>query len=694
MPGQVQFSLTCEATRVGTHVRVVGSCKALGAWCPARGVLLHTNPEDFPIWRSDVQELEIEEDVHYKYVVCTTEGQAEQWEERDNRMLLPSVFKASSILIVADSFDASDFLEDKRFSHRFSSVPSVENSPWPSKKALACSPGNFSQQSSMKDFQPETGSCTPASTIFTTSTTTGGAHHSRLQSPQQSQAQLSRSQSPQQAQGRDIGRVQFMCRCEDTAVGMHVRVVGSCKGLGSWNPKFAVSLRTTATDFPMWSSDGQDLQIGDDEVAINYKYIICTADGDASQWEQGENRELLTSALRSSGYTLIVTEAFNATDLADSNRFTYRCSSLASLTGASQDNIIEVPVQVRDADAGAGFAEPERPKQLKLQSKTRIPTEVRRGVSPPRAPTRTESQEVVRLQTPPTQWQPTWLHDKLTELLGTSPSRKDAVKNNHTEEAARSKMQITSTAVDSSKVSTSMSTAAMPCRTDNSSFEKRLQSMKNIAKSLSPSRITQAFPRSLPQSMSDSRGSEDTVVPPAPPTMIMDVVPCQPQPTNVPTELKSCEKSPSTGSLHSISSQMSSATIKSHPNAKNAVVSNTLKALHSTQSLMKQANYGTTSPYLAQRSAKAGFRAATPTTVTSTPGTTPRVIGHTRPGNRGTSPVFLSQSCASLPPQSPPQRLIASSPSPQVLPRSVSFNQQTRPKSIYSSSVLQTIKKP
>eukprot|EP00746_Dinoflagellata_sp_MGD_P018907 gnl/MRDRNA2_/MRDRNA2_143883_c0_seq1.p1 gnl/MRDRNA2_/MRDRNA2_143883_c0~~gnl/MRDRNA2_/MRDRNA2_143883_c0_seq1.p1 ORF type:complete len:479 (-),score=57.42 gnl/MRDRNA2_/MRDRNA2_143883_c0_seq1:313-1749(-) len=113
---RVQFRYRCEDTRPGTHVRVVGSCKALGSWNPEIAAPLQTSPEDFPCWRSG--ELEVGKDeiaqntewqgIEYKYVICTEGGQAEKWEECENRMLQPTMFKPYSVLVVSESFDSRE----------------------------------------------------------------------------------------------------------------------------------------------------------------------------------------------------------------------------------------------------------------------------------------------------------------------------------------------------------------------------------------------------------------------------------------------------------------------------------------------------------------------------------------------------------------------------------------------------------
>lgn len=127
MPFQLQFRHQCADTTFGTHVRAVGSCKALGCWNPEKSVILETNAESFPVWRSEVLEIGDDEagNIEYKYIICTSDGKAERWEEGDNRVLLPSVFKPFSTVVVSEVFNEKEKGENERLSYRFSSVLSL-----------------------------------------------------------------------------------------------------------------------------------------------------------------------------------------------------------------------------------------------------------------------------------------------------------------------------------------------------------------------------------------------------------------------------------------------------------------------------------------------------------------------------------------------------------------------------------------
>eukprot|EP00435_Cladocopium_sp_Y103_P024728 s1390_g6.t1 len=88
MPRQVSFSVKCADTRVGLHVRVVGSVAALGEWDPHKGLVLNTSASDFPNWKqTEPMPLEEGKVVEYKYVICDNNGSGVRWEERANRAL-------------------------------------------------------------------------------------------------------------------------------------------------------------------------------------------------------------------------------------------------------------------------------------------------------------------------------------------------------------------------------------------------------------------------------------------------------------------------------------------------------------------------------------------------------------------------------------------------------------------------------
>jgi len=135
MPRKVYFSVNCADTRVGMHLRVVGSSKALGAWDPCRGVTLHTSANDFPLWRQPVP-IEIDEAdiVEYKYVMCSDDGTGVRWEERMNRkvdltaLVTASVIPAAGDISVAESFCADD-TDELRFRTNKTAAAAVARNP-------------------------------------------------------------------------------------------------------------------------------------------------------------------------------------------------------------------------------------------------------------------------------------------------------------------------------------------------------------------------------------------------------------------------------------------------------------------------------------------------------------------------------------------------------------------------------------
>jgi len=88
MQQEVSFAVNCADTRLGFHVRVVGSCRALGMWDPPSGLPLHTSASQFPTWHSEgATALAKDEVIEYKYVICDNSGRPERWEERGNRSM-------------------------------------------------------------------------------------------------------------------------------------------------------------------------------------------------------------------------------------------------------------------------------------------------------------------------------------------------------------------------------------------------------------------------------------------------------------------------------------------------------------------------------------------------------------------------------------------------------------------------------
>lgn len=85
---EVFFTVRCSDTQPGSHVRVVGSDGALGAWDPAKGLQLHTSPHDFPTWLAQKPVCLGDDPIEYKYVICDGSGEVICWEEdRPNRCL-------------------------------------------------------------------------------------------------------------------------------------------------------------------------------------------------------------------------------------------------------------------------------------------------------------------------------------------------------------------------------------------------------------------------------------------------------------------------------------------------------------------------------------------------------------------------------------------------------------------------------
>lgn len=135
MPRQVYFSVNCADTRVGMHLRVVGSSEALGCWDPCRGVTLSTSANAFPIWRQ-ISPIEIGEAdiVEYKYVVCDDFGRGVRWEERMNRkvdltaLVTAQMIPATGDISVTENFCTNDS-DDYRFRLDKISAPAVARNP-------------------------------------------------------------------------------------------------------------------------------------------------------------------------------------------------------------------------------------------------------------------------------------------------------------------------------------------------------------------------------------------------------------------------------------------------------------------------------------------------------------------------------------------------------------------------------------
>lgn len=78
------FTMMCDDTTFGQHVRVVGGSARLGNWDPRYGLPLSCENE-FPIWSARL--LLYEGDAfEYKFVVCNDDGSAVRWEDHYNRI--------------------------------------------------------------------------------------------------------------------------------------------------------------------------------------------------------------------------------------------------------------------------------------------------------------------------------------------------------------------------------------------------------------------------------------------------------------------------------------------------------------------------------------------------------------------------------------------------------------------------------
>lgn len=123
----VVFRLERGMTRWGETIHVVGDCAELGSWTPEKGVLMATDEESYPKWRSNevrfcVRKISPELDgtdgdgtgtslhIRYKYV-CNryTLGEGYAWEEsiEDRTVSIPVMAGSRSAWIIKDAaFDA------------------------------------------------------------------------------------------------------------------------------------------------------------------------------------------------------------------------------------------------------------------------------------------------------------------------------------------------------------------------------------------------------------------------------------------------------------------------------------------------------------------------------------------------------------------------------------------------------------
>lgn len=91
--------------------------------------------------------------------------------------------------------------------------------------------------------------------------------------------------------GKKRRHIEFEVYCNKTQMGRHVRLVGSIAVLGHWEPHQGLMLQTNASEFPMWRLK-VDVGAISAEKVIEYKYVICDADGSPHEWESRYNRTL------------------------------------------------------------------------------------------------------------------------------------------------------------------------------------------------------------------------------------------------------------------------------------------------------------------------------------------------------------------------------------------------------------------
>eukprot|EP00931_Biecheleriopsis_adriatica_P059786 TRINITY_DN3583_c0_g2_i1.p1 TRINITY_DN3583_c0_g2~~TRINITY_DN3583_c0_g2_i1.p1 ORF type:complete len:673 (-),score=100.68 TRINITY_DN3583_c0_g2_i1:30-2048(-) len=117
----LNFMLYCNCTRMGYHVRLVGSAEVLGSWQPQKGLILQTSALDFPLWRlRDPVKICSDDIVEYKYVICDQNGAPSEWENRSNRTL-----KLGGQALIKDVYNSYENY-DSHFSHLPSSRCSLQ----------------------------------------------------------------------------------------------------------------------------------------------------------------------------------------------------------------------------------------------------------------------------------------------------------------------------------------------------------------------------------------------------------------------------------------------------------------------------------------------------------------------------------------------------------------------------------------
>lgn len=135
-----------------------------------------------------------------------------------------------------------------------------------------------------------------------------------------------------------------------TNFGETLKVVGSAKCLGEWNIGSAISLNTSSSTYPFWTSDEVDVQL-----PFEYKYIKMSVSGEVI-WEDGAtNRTLPEGQCKSSDRWVVFDGGFNYIQV---EPFGYpsgaNVSSPGSLVPANPSNADGLRVLVFGSSVSAG----------------------------------------------------------------------------------------------------------------------------------------------------------------------------------------------------------------------------------------------------------------------------------------------------------------------------------------------------
>lgn len=127
------FEVSCDRTRFGDTVVIVGSTSRLGKWLPTEGVRMETDSSSWPLWHAWVSPPI--EACDFKFAVISASGDI-YWEENDNRQLhactnrVAAIFGISSALSRTSASDAMLFTTRPVFSQPQSQpAASLESAP-------------------------------------------------------------------------------------------------------------------------------------------------------------------------------------------------------------------------------------------------------------------------------------------------------------------------------------------------------------------------------------------------------------------------------------------------------------------------------------------------------------------------------------------------------------------------------------